>query len=353
MPKRSLRPTMRDVARLAGVSPMTVSRVQAGSALVAPETRDRINAAIAALGYVEDKVAASLSSRRTGFIATIVPTLTNSTFADTAHGLTEALRRSGYQLLIGYTRYRMSDEESLIRTMLERRPEAIVLAGMSHTEAAGTMLRGAGIPVVEIWDCGEADPIGYAVGFSNIESGRAAARHLIALGHRRIGAIGPTIGDDAHDFRGEARLTGFTEVLREAGLSTDRIVQRGDVPLSFAGGAAAMAHLLDTAGPLDAVFAISDLAAFGALMECQRRGIAVPGSLSVLGFGDFEIGDQCVPALSTIGIDAEDIGRRVGELLLRLLPGDAGDHGPTPTAVTDVGFKIVERGSTAPRPVST
>jgi len=130
---------MRDVARLAGVSPMTVSRVQAGSSRVAPETRDRIRRAIEQLGYVDDKVAAALSSRRTGFIATLVPTLTNSTFADTAHGLTEALRRSGYQLLIGYTLYRMSEEEALIRTMLERRPEAIVLAGMHHTEAARTM----------------------------------------------------------------------------------------------------------------------------------------------------------------------------------------------------------------------
>jgi LacI family gluconate utilization system Gnt-I transcriptional repressor len=347
MPKRSLRPTMRDVARLAGVSPMTVSRVQAGSARVLPETRDRIRAAMDRLGYVEDKVAASLSSRRTGFIATIVPTLTNSNFADTAHGLTEALRRTGYQLLIGYTRYRMSDEEALIRAMLERRPEAIVLAGMHHTAAARAMLRGAGIPVVEIWDCGAAAPIDRAVGFSNIDTGRAAARHLIALGHRRIGAIGPMTGDDTHDFRGEARLTGFTEVLREAGLSTGRIVQRGDVPLSFSGGAAAMAHLLDTAGPLDAVFAISDLAAFGALMECQRRGIAVPGDLSVMGFGDFEIGSQCVPAMTTIRIDAEGIGRRVGGLLLRLLAAEAGGR---PAAVDDVGFEIVERGSTARRP---
>ncbi|KGM34696.1 transcriptional regulator, partial [Inquilinus limosus MP06] len=215
---------MRDVARLAGVSPMTVSRVQAGSSRVAPETRERIRQAIAQLGYVDDKVAAALSSRRTGFIATLVPTITNSNFADTAHGLTEALRETGYQLLIGYTLYRMSEEEALVRAMLERRPEAIVLAGMNHTEAARTMLRSAGIPVIEIWDCGAAEPIDRAVGFSNIEAGRAAARHLIALGHRRIGAIGPAIGGASHDFRGEARLAGFTEVLRQAGLPADAVV---------------------------------------------------------------------------------------------------------------------------------
>jgi len=348
MPKRSLRPTMRDVARLAGVSPMTVSRVQAGSSRVAPETRDRIRQAIAQLGYVDDKVAAALSSRRTGFIATLVPTLTNSTFADTAHGLTEALRRTGYQLLIGYTLYRTSEEEALVRAMLERRPEAIVLAGMSHTDTARAMLGSAGIPVVEIWDCGAAAPIDRAVGFSNIDAGRAAARHLIALGHRRIGGIGPAVGGDSHDFRGEARLVGFTEVLRQAGLPLDAVVHRGQVPVSFAGGAAAMAHLLDTAGPIDAVFAVSDLAAVGALMECHRRGIAVPGQVSIMGFGDFEIGEQCVPALSTVRIDAEGIGRRVGELLVRIL--DPEDDAPAPPRVIDVGFEIVERGSTARRP---
>ena len=117
---------------------------------------------------------------------------------------------------------------------------------------------------------------------------------------------------------------------------------------AFAGGAAAMAHLLDTAGPIDAVFAVSDLAAVGALMECHRRGIAVPGQVSIMGFGDFEIGGQCVPALSTVRIDAEDIGRRVGELLLRILA--AKDDAPAPPRVIDVGFEIVERGSTARRP---
>ncbi|MGK9237241.1 LacI family DNA-binding transcriptional regulator [Inquilinus limosus] len=348
MPKRSLRPTMRDVARLAGVSPMTVSRVQAGSSRVAPETRDRIRRAIEQLGYVDDKVAAALSSRRTGFIATLVPTITNSNFADTAHALSEVLRRTGYQLLIGYTLYRMSEEEALVRTMLERRPEAIVLAGMNHTEAACAMLRSAGIPVIEIWDCGAADPIDRAVGFSNIEAGRAAARHLIALGHRRIGGIGPAVDGDSRDFRGGARLTGFAEALREAGLPTDAMVHRGQVPLSFAGGAAAMAQLLDTAGPIDAVFAVSDLAAVGALMECHRRGIAVPGQVSILGFGDFEIGAQCVPALSTVRIDAAGIGHRVGELLLRILAPE--DDAPAPPRVIDVGFEIVERGSTARRP---
>ena len=216
MPARPRKPTMQDVARLAGVSTMTVSRVLTEPGVVAEETRERVQRAVEQLGYVPDKVAGSLSSRRTGFIAAILPTLTNANFADTAHGLTEVLRRAGYQLLIGYTMYGLAEEERLIRAMLARRPEALVLTGASHTKMASQLLHGAGIPIVEIWDV-PPRPIDHAVGFSNREVGRMAARHLLALGHRRLGALGPRAEGDARDFRGEERLAGFAAVLQEQG----------------------------------------------------------------------------------------------------------------------------------------
>ena len=190
MPTLPRKPTMQDVARLAGVSTMTVSRVLTDPGVVAEETRERVQRAVEQLGYVPDKVAGSLSSRRTGFIAAILPTLTNANFADTAHGLTEVLRRAGYQLLIGYTMYSLAEEERLIRAMLARRPEALVLTGATHTKLATQLLHAAGIPIVEIWDL-PATPIDHAVGFSNREVGRMAARHLLGLGHRRLGALGP------------------------------------------------------------------------------------------------------------------------------------------------------------------
>jgi LacI family gluconate utilization system Gnt-I transcriptional repressor len=337
--------TMADVARLAGVSTMTVSRLLANPAAVSGETAERIQQAIDRLGYVTDRVAGSLSSRRTGFVAAVLPTLANTNFADTAHGLTEALRPRGYQLLIGYTMYDRREEERIVRAMLARRPEALVLAETIHTRAATQLLLGAGIPVVEIWERPER-PVDHAVGFSNVEAGRAAARHLIELGHRRIAALGPSDHGEACDQRAMRRLDGFAGMLREAGLSDGLVVRDGPTPFSFAAGAAALAHLLERTTDFTALFAVSDLSAFGALMECQRRGIAVPGRLSIMGFGDFELGRVCVPSLTTVGVDAQVIGREAGRLILELLDAERVGSSLARPATLDLGFTVVGRGST-------
>jgi LacI family transcriptional regulator, gluconate utilization system Gnt-I transcriptional repressor len=337
--------TMADVARLAGVSTMTVSRLLANPAAVSGETGERIRQAIERLGYVTDRVAGSLSSRRTGFVAAVLPTLANTNFSDTAHGLTEALRPRGYQLLIGYTMYDMHEEERIVRAMLARRPEALVLAETLHTKATTQLLLGAGIPIVEIWEQPER-PVDRAVGFSNAEAGRAAARHLIELGHRRIAALGPADDGPACDQRAMRRLDGFAAMLREAGLSDELVIRDGPTPFSFAEGAAALARLLERAADVTALFAVSDLSAVGALMECQRRGIGVPDRLSIMGFGDFEIGRVCVPSLTTVGVDARAIGEEAGRLILELLDADQVAGSLTRPAALDLGFVVIERGST-------
>ncbi|PRD44760.1 transcriptional regulator [Phyllobacterium phragmitis] len=337
---------MRDVSRLAGVSQMTVSRVLADPDLVSEATRLRVMKAIEQLGYVPDRVAGSLSSRRTNFVTAILPTLTNSNFADTAQGLAEALRPADYQLLIGYTMYKLAEEERIIRAMLSRRPDAIVVAGMVHTKPASEMLLRAGIPIVEIWDVPDK-PIDHAVGFSNFEVGRAAARHLLSLGHRRIGAIGSRTDGEAIDLRGESRLAGFASVLREAGIGDELIVREGTAPVSHDHGAQTISILLERAPDVEAVFAVSDISAFGALMECHRRGIKVPADLSLMGFGDFDIARQCVPAITTIRVDAAQIGRLTGEMLVRLFNEEGGAADLQPSTI-DVGFTLVPRQTTAP-----
>lgn len=344
--------TMRDVSRLAGVSQMTVSRVLAEPERVTETTRKRVMEAIEQLGYVPDRVAGSLSSRRTNFVTAILPTLTNSNFADTAQGLAEALRPKGYQLLIGFTMYKLAEEERIIRAMLERRPDAIVVAGTVHTKAATEMLLRAAIPIVEIW--GKPDkPIDHSVGFSNYEVGRAAARYLLSLGHRRIGALGSRTDAEAIDLRGERRLAGFSAALREAGVSDELIVREGTAPVSHEHGARTMSILLERAPDVEAVFAVSDVSAFGALMECHRRGIHVPGQLSLMGFGDFDIASQSVPAITTMGVDAASIGVRAGELLLDLFDKIEKSSLSISPSCIDVGFKLVERQTTAPRPTGT
>jgi len=334
------RPTIRDVAKLANVSRMTVSRVISAPDLVLPATRDRVNKAIADLGYVPDKAAGSLSSRRTGFIALMLPTLTNANFAAVAHGLTEALREADYHLLIAYTEYDMQEEERQLRNLLARRPEAIVLTGATHNRDATKMLLAADIPIFEIADM-PGRPIEHVIGFSNHQVGRTAARYLIEKGFTRIGALGGSYDGNVVDHRGEERMRGFEEELRHRGLSTQAVIRHGTAPLSYDHGAEALDALLARAPDTEAVFAVSDLSAVGVVMECRRRGIAVPDGLSVMGFGDFEIGRVLDPLLTTIHVDFTALGRQAGELLIARLTGS--DDGETHRV--DVGLRVIERAS--------
>lgn len=335
---RSARPTIREVSALAGVSRMTVSRVVRGLDLVMPETRARVEKAIAELGYVQDRAAGSLSSRRSGFIALMLPTLTNTNFAAVAHGMTEALRPAGYHLLIAYSNYSAEEEDRQLRSLLERRPEAIVLTGAAHSRGATRMLAAAGIPVIEIADLPRR-PIEHVVGFSNYEAGRSAARHLLQRGFRRLAAVASARLGDVMDHRGEERMRGFEEELRRSGRPTELVLRRGQPPVSYDHGAAVTPLVLEHA--LDAVFAVSDLSAVGIVMECQRRGVAVPHDLSVMGFGDFEIGREINPPLTTIHVDFRALGQRTGQAILDLLPNEQ----PQAPRVVDVGLKIVERAS--------
>ena len=252
------RPTIRDVSRLAGVSRMTVSRVIRDLDLVLPATRARVNKAIADLGYVPDRAAGSLSSRRTGFIALILPTLTNANFAAVAHGLTEALRQADYDLLIAYTDYSLGEEERQLRNLLARRPEAVVLTGAVHSRAASRMLLAADIPIVEIADL-PRQPIEHAVGFSNYQTGRTAARYLIDKGFKRIGAVASSNEGDVIDQRGEERMRGFEDELRHSGMATDLVLRHGKAPVSYDHGAAVTGILLQREPKIQAVFAVSDL----------------------------------------------------------------------------------------------
>ncbi len=339
----TLRPTLRDVSVLAGVSRMTVTRTLIRPAQVHPATRERVEHAVAALGYVPDRAAGSLATRRSGFVGLVIPTLSNGNFAAIAEGLTDAIRPAGYELLIGYTLYGPREEERQVRTILSRRPEALVLTATTHAATRALLLQ-AGTPVIEIADLPD-HPMGRTIGFSNHAVGVAAARHLLALGHRRVAALGPRATEEHRDTRGEARLEGFASTLREASIPTDLVLATAAIPVSFEQGARAMASLLERAPDVEAVFAISDLLAVGALMECHRRAVRVPERLSLIGFGDFEIGRQVVPALTTIGVDFPTLGARAGSLIVDLLSRS----GPAPGRV-DVGFTLIERRTTAIRP---
>lgn len=333
------RPTMSDVARLAGVSVMTVSRALKPQTPVNEATRARIQAAAEELGYVLDSTAAGLSSRHSGFVAMTVPSLNNSNFSDTARGLTEGLRGSGFDLLFGYTNYDLAEEERLIAAFLRRRPEAIVVTGGSHSPRCRSLLQASGVPVIETWDL-PADPIDRVVGFSNAQAGSLMARHLHSQGYRKIGFIG---GDGARDTRGADRRRGFLAALEELGASQERVVSEGTPPLSMSEGAAAMAKLLERWPDTEAVMCVSDLSAFGAMSAAQRRGLSVPQDIAIGGFGAYDIAEHALPAITTLDMSAEGIGRKAAEIIIDALSKDGAARFP---ARIEIPYKLVVRGST-------
>src|SRR5882724_7463241 len=204
-------PTLSAVARLAGVSSITVSRVVRLPEMVAPETRGRVEAAMRELGYVPNQLAGALASgARTRSVGVLVPTIANSIFADTVQGLSDELEPLGYAVILAQSRYDAAREDHMLAALLSRRPEAIIMVGSPATDDGARLLRRAGIPVAETWDL-PAAPIDAVAGFDNYQAGVAVARHLVAQGRRELAFIG---GDDP---RATRRWNGFKDTALELG----------------------------------------------------------------------------------------------------------------------------------------
>ncbi len=332
---------MADVARRAGVSTMTVSRALKAGGSVSQPTRQRILEAVLDLGYVLDQTAGTLSSKRSGFVAALIPSLNNSNFSETVHALGEAIERSGRQLLLGTTGYHLQKEERLIETMLRRRPEGIIVTGGHHTPRARHLLASSGVPVLETWDM-PSEPIGHVVGFANAATARAMVHHLYGRGYRAIGFLG---GATSRDVRGMDRRLGFVQAVAELGLPPGRIVGLGEPPASMDHGQEGIVRLLDQWPDTDAAICVSDLPAFGALMECHRRGWAVPGRIAVAGFGDFELSRYSYPRLTTVSVGAFNIGQAAGQLMVRSIDAANGGHPPSPQTIA-TPYAIMQRETT-------
>src|SRR3954470_8982912 len=202
-------PTLSAVARLAGVSAITVSRVVRLPGLVAPDTRSRVEAAMRELGYVPNQVAGSLASARTSSVGVLVPTIANSIFADTVQGLSDELEPLGYAVILAQSRYDAVREDRMLAALLSRRPDAIIMVGSPATDDGARLLRHARIPVVETWDL-PAAPIDAVAGFDNYAAGVAVGRHLVGQGRQQLAFIG---GDDP---RATRRWFGFRDTSQDA-----------------------------------------------------------------------------------------------------------------------------------------
>ena len=306
--------TMRDVAKAAGVSRMTVSRALRKDSPISDETRARILKIVRDMKYVPDQMAGSLTTKKSGFVATLLPSLNNLHFALTVQSLTEELEEIGLQILLGHTDYSAEREEQMLETMLRRRPEAIVLSFDGHTERTVQLMHEAAVPVIEIWEKPE-NPIEHTVGFSNFEAARQMTTQLIHRGYRRLAFLGEGKDDWT---RGAARRKGFLKAMEEAGLSAHRMIRHGVPPLTIETGAEAAVRLLTNFPDTDCVFCVSDVAAFGVQSCVLAQGRRIPDDVALAGFGNFEISRFANPSISTVVVDPVRIGREAGKLLKRL-----------------------------------
>ncbi|NDY90456.1 LacI family DNA-binding transcriptional regulator [Ideonella livida] len=326
--------TLHDVARLAGVAPITASRALNTPQQVSDDVRQRVAQAVAATGYVPNRLAGGLASARSRLVAAVVPTLSGPVFLPTVEALTQALAREGYQLMLGQTGYdNPGAEEALLEAILGRRPDGIVLTGVLHSEASRQRLQAAGRPVVETWDLTDT-PVDLLVGFSHTEVGRAVADFLQGLGHRHLAVVA---GLDA---RARRRTAAFAAQAQALGLPP---VQCSEVPAptTLHAGRQALRQLLAGPGPRpQAVFCSSDLLALGVLTEARVQGLQVPADLAVVGFGDLALAADTAPALTSVRIDAVAIGEQAARWIV-----DRAEGRPVAQPVVDIGFEIVRRES--------
>lgn len=324
---------MADVAREAGVSLITVSRVLRHPEQVTDTTRRQIEAVMADLGYVPNLIAGGLAATQTRIVSVIVPYVTHGVFAEAIQGVADGLEHKGYCVLLGNSAGSADQEERIVRTLLGHRPAGVVIQGANHTRATRKLLRSAAIPVVETGTLPK-EPIDMAVGYSNFEAARTMTSYLIGQGHRRIGFVSAAPADND---RAAARLAGYQHALADAGIKYERslIVHTN---FGIREGRNALAKFLGLKQRPDAIFCTSDLWAAGMIGECARRGIAVPDEIAIAGFNDQDIASEIVPAITTIRVPRYEIGRVAGELILERSEGATG-------GVVDLGFELIERNS--------
>jgi LacI family transcriptional regulator, gluconate utilization system Gnt-I transcriptional repressor len=329
---------MIDVARRARVGLATVSRVLNTPESVAVETRLRVTRAMQELGYVPNLVAGSLASKRTNVIAAIVPTIGNPVFSETIEAMSDECRAEGLYLLLGRSGDDEVEMEALVSTFLARRPDGMFIHGGKHSGTTETLLRRAGIPVVESGDLSRAEgAIDMVVAYSNFAAAKTMTEHLLARGYRTIGFVGR---QTSQNDRSLERQRGYGAALAQAGIPV-RANLILDRPLGLKEGADALLTLRAREPRLDAIFFAGDVWAAGALYECLRQGWSVPGDVAIAGFDDQPVASQTIPPLTTIRVRRGEIGRQAARLLLDRLKDR-----PVASPVIDVGFQLVTRDST-------
>lgn len=330
------RSSAKDVARLAGVSTATVSRVINSPEQVDGRTRSLVRDAMTKLRYVPHGAARALRSHRSRMIGAIVPSFSYALYARTTSAMQEVLDRNGYSLVVAEHHYNLANELRVTEQLLGRGVDAFVFVGLHHDPALFAMLEHHTRPYVLTWG---VDPMRQhpSIGFDNRAATFEMARHLLVLGHRRFGLLSAvTEGND----RATERGAGLRAALAQAGLALDeRYAQYGAIDLSAA--SAMMHRLLATKPRPTAVIATNDVFAVGGMMACREARVKIPHEISITGVDNTDLGATQTPALTSIRTPIIEIGRAAAEQVVARLDGKSF------AAFQMFPFDLIVRSSTA------
>jgi LacI family transcriptional regulator len=331
-----IQPRLADVARLAGVSTATVSRVLNQPAAVTPQLRKRVHAAVDTLGYVPHGPARALASRRSDTIGAVVPTIDNAIFARNIQSVQARIFESGLTLLLASSDYDFERERREIQTLVERGIDGLILVGEAREPSVYELLEKKNIPYVNTWVY-RGDSPHPCIGFDNMQAAHQVCSYLLEIGHRSIAMVaGIRRGND----RVAARVAGVTAAMAERGIqfAPGHLVEH---KYEIAEGRRAASRLLASPNRPTAIVCANDVLAFGVLFECRARGFNVPRDISITGFDDQDLAANIEPPLTTIRVPAAEMGRRAAEYLLARL-----EKTPIPEK-TELQAALVVRETTA------
>ena len=304
--------SLAEVAREAGVSKMTVSRVLRNTTGFSGETQAKVMRAVERLGYVPNRLAAAFGTESaTTLVGVCVPRLTDGLYGEVLESIDHTVSRFGFQTMIGTSEQSSETEEQWLRNFLSWRPAGVILTGRNHTPATLELLRSAAIPVVEIWDL-NTNPLDISVGFSHFDSGFEMGQFVVSRGRRRVGYVGARLtpwGMNA------ARFKGLSKALESAGQSVIEVENLDDRSCFYA-GFYGTENLLNRRSELDAIYYQDDTMAIGGLYFCKSKGVRIPDDVGIAGWGGMEAASVLPVRLTTTAVSTHAVGRSSAEALV-------------------------------------
>lgn len=304
--------TIRDVAKLAGVSTATISRVINSPKTVREKTREKVTQAMKTCNYKYNALARGFVTKQSNTIGLIIPTINNPVFAESTRGVQDYANHQKIQVILGNTYYQYELEESLVETLREKQVDGLIITTTNPRGAILKNLLGEGFPFVLLYSTVKKGPLS-AVGIDNYKGGYRATEHLVRLGHDRIGMVA---GNFSRSDRSFHRWHGYRQCRKNHGIPYDKDLL-AQTDYSLTGGRDSVKKLLSQQNPVTAVFCSNDYLALGAMKGARELGLNLPTDLSIVGFDDIPIASYVIPELTTIRQPAYEMGKLGAQLLFQ------------------------------------